>query len=155
MGSKFFLLSWLVAALVGCASSPEAPSSVLEPAPVEPTAEETVVPAEPVAPKPHERLVAQLKRLGYEGLGLEFEDPKVLDLLEKVFTAPETHGRDIKLVYTGMRMQYDKAQKSITIGGTKDLKVILAFFKKHVPKGPPPPPIPPTESSQAPVLPNQ
>ena len=154
---SLFLLLWILG-FAGCASSPNSVSSVLEPAPVEPEATQSAadaLPAPPAAPRPGDQLVEQLRKLGYQGLGLEFEDPKTIELLEKVFAAPDAQGRDIKLVYTGMRLQYDAAQKSITIGGTKDLKAILTFIKKKVPKGPPAPVPPPTESSQAPILPNQ
>jgi hypothetical protein len=128
------LVGLVALALTGCASSPDSPSSVLEPV-EEPTAAAEVA-AEPVvaAPTPASPLLEQLRQLGYQGLGMEFEDPKVLALLTKVFASPEAQNLDLKLVYTGMRMQYDASQKSITIGGTRDIKVILAFLKKNVPK---------------------
>lgn len=127
--------------LVGCASSPDSPSSVLEPVTeASPVAAPVVEP--PAPPKPHDRLVEQLKALGYEGFGLEFEDPSTIAFLEKVFASPQTHNLNLKHVYTGMRMQYDPVQKSLTIGGTKSLSVVLAFLKKKVPKRPAIAPIP-------------
>lgn len=117
----------------GCASSPDSPSSVLEPV----TETESAPPAEEtLVPKPSERLLEQLRALGYQGLGLEYEDPSTIALLEKVFAAPEAQGLDLRLVYTGMRMQYDATQKSVTIGGTNSVAAILAFLKKSVPKRP-------------------
>jgi hypothetical protein len=137
----------------GCASTGDAPSSVLEPV-VESVAD--AYPAES-APKPADPLLEQLKALGYQGLGLEFEDPATLELLQKVFSYPETHGLDLKLVYTGLRMQYDATQKSITIGGMKDPALIVAYIKRHVPRAPaapvatpPPSPTPSPGASLAP-----
>ncbi len=119
--------------VAGCASAPDSPSSILEPV----TENEASAPStEAVAPHPSERLREQLSALGYQGLGMELEDPATLALLEKVFSAPEAQGLDLKLVYTGIRMQFDASQKSLTNGGTKDVAVILAFLRKSVPKRP-------------------
>ncbi len=129
-GKLLKVFGWVAALLLAaaCASSPDSPSSVLEP-----VTETEVPPPEEPAPKPSDKLTAILDELGYEGFGMEYENPATLTLLEKVFSAPEAKSRDIKLVYTGGRLQYDAAQKSVTIGGTTNVKQILNFLKK-VPK---------------------
>lgn len=122
--------------LVRCAGAGDAPSSVLEPVTEDDAAPPAAVEAPPPAPKPADRLLEKLRALGYKGLGMEFEDPSTLTFLEKVFDTPEAKSLDVKHVYTGMRMEYDGVQKSLTLGGTRDIKAVLNFLKKKVPRLP-------------------
>lgn len=142
MSKALFFTSFFLILLGGCASSAESPSSVLEPVAEEnnapPSVLEEAQPTPPPAPKPADRLLEQLRALGYEGTGMEFEDPSTLEFLEKIFASPEAKNLDVKNVYTGMRMEYDKVQKSLTLGGTRDLRSVRSFLKKKVAKRPPP-----------------
>jgi hypothetical protein len=81
-----------------------------------------------------------LKGLGYEALGLSFESDETLLLLGKVFDSPLTHDRKIRIIYTGLQMDYDAKHQSLTINGEKDLATILSFIDKNVPKQIPDPP---------------
>ena len=76
----------------------------------------------------------RLQSLGYEGLGLQFETDETLLLLGRIFDSPMSQNRQIKLLYTGLAMSYDPKHRSLTIGGGKDLKVILDFIDKNIPK---------------------
>ncbi|MBM4304478.1 MAG: hypothetical protein FJ112_09140 [Deltaproteobacteria bacterium] len=81
-----------------------------------------------------------LKSLGYEALGLSFETDETLLLLGKVFDSPVTHGRKIRIIYTGLQMAYDAKHQSLTISSEKDLATILSFIDRNVPKQIPDPP---------------
>ena len=76
----------------------------------------------------------RLQSLGYEGLGLQFETDETLLLLGRIFDSPMSQNRQIKILYTGLAMSYDPKHRSLTIGGGKDLKVILDFMDKNIPK---------------------
>ncbi len=116
----------------GCASESatlESPSPVLEP--VDPIAEE--LPIESPVPPELAKLRAKLAELGYEGVGMEVESGEVVAFLLQVFSSPTAAGRKIQSVYTGAANDYDAAHESLTVGGTRDLKSVLAFIKKKVP----------------------
>ncbi|GEM_PF-2390344 len=76
----------------------------------------------------------KLKNLGYEALGLQFENDDTLLLLGNVFDSALTYDRKIKIIYTGLEMSYDSKHQSLTIGGTKNLGTILNFIDKNIPK---------------------
>lgn len=108
------------------------PASVLEP--VEDTVEvPTPPPDTSAAPATLEALKVQFGKLGYDGIGLEHEDESLLQMLLVVFKDPAAANRKIRSVYTGGAMEYDGQSETLTIGGTKDAKSILAFLKKKVP----------------------
>lgn len=80
-----------------------------------------------------EKLTQQLKDLGYEGVGLQYESAATLALLSEVFSDSRAAGRQIKLVYTGLQMAYDSRHQSFTIGGTASAEAILGFVQKKIP----------------------
>ncbi len=79
-------------------------------------------------------LSEKLAALGYEALGLAFEEDDTLLLLGKVFDSPVAQNRNIKIIYTGLMMSYDPVYQSLTINTTQDLGSILRFIDKKVPK---------------------
>lgn len=114
--------------LTGCGSTPGSPNSaILEPAPAAPEAptEEVVYGQNAESLR---RLESKLAELGYQGVGLQFEKPAVLDVLYSVFSDPRAHGRKIKLVYTGLENSYDSTHESVTLGGTTEVPVMLKFI---------------------------
>lgn len=76
----------------------------------------------------------KLRSLGYEALGLQFENDETLLLLGNVFDSSISRDRQIKIIYTGLSMSYDSKHQSLTIGGTKNLTSILNFIDKNIPK---------------------
>ncbi len=117
--------------LAGCSSQPISapPSDVLEPVAETPTKPETSGSVDPG----YKRLIQLLQSLGYEGVGLQYESPATLDLLYRVFSDSRASNRQLKLVYTGINLSYDSRYMSLTVGGSSDLNVILAFIQKNVP----------------------
>lgn len=80
-----------------------------------------------------QELSATLARLGYQGVGLQYESEGSLQLLKTVFSDPRAAGRKVKLVYTGLHMSYDPKYQSLTIGGSADAGAILDYISKKVP----------------------
>lgn len=80
------------------------------------------------------KLTQTLSKLGYEGVGLEFESKKTLNLLERVFEDERTWNRNLKRVYTGLYMNYDKKYQSLTVGGTSDPAQIVNFIAENIPQ---------------------
>lgn len=124
-----FMLLW------GCASTTvESPSEALEPVgePEErplPLAEES---GELVEPTPqYQKLKDQLESLGYQGVGLQYENPPVLEFLYSVFSDPRTAGLPLKRVYTGLQMAYDRQHHSVTIGGTRDVESVIRYLQEN------------------------
>lgn len=81
-------------------------------------------------------LLATLKGLGYDGVGLEYESDSTLDFLNKLFQSPRVANRKIKLTYTGLALSYDAKHESLTVGGTTDVEYILKYIEKTVPVRP-------------------
>ena len=117
---------------VSCSSNPSiqkssSESDVLEPA--DTPSSETVS-----LPSPHlEKVLQLLASLGYQGIGLEYEDEATLNFLEAVFSSPKVRNRKILLVYTGMQYSYDKEQQSLTLGEDEKVVKALRFIEKNVP----------------------
>jgi hypothetical protein len=149
LSRSIFLLA--LALVISCSSSPPAETSE---APAEPTKKEynvspVLTPVETeseealsqkrsvVNPKFHE-VMQLLQALGYEGLGLEYETEEVYDLLIRVFRDPLVANRQLRLVYTGLQMSYDKKHQSLTIGGLRDPIQVLVYIQKNVPLVPVP-----------------
>lgn len=92
------------------------------------------------------RLKSKLRDLGYESVGMQYESDATLEFLYQVFDNSKAAKRRIKLVYTGLALSYDVGHQSLTIGGTLDPQVVLAFIDRQVPlladkpKAPPPAP---------------
>jgi len=84
----------------------------------------------------YEKVMNLLASLDYQGVGLEHEDKETLDFMEKLFSFPKTHGRDIERVYTGLKLAYDTEQKSFTLGEKVSLEKTLKFIQKNIPKKP-------------------
>lgn len=82
----------------------------------------------------YQELVAQLARLGYQGVGLEYESNASLQLLKSIFSDPRAANRRVRQVYTGLNLAYDAKYSSLTIGGSADAGVILDFIDKKVPR---------------------
>lgn len=124
--------------LAACSSSPTEngilepleektpPAGLAEPAPAAP-------PSAPAASPALQKLLDLFATLGYEAVGMTYEDDATLNLLHRVFSDPLAANRAIKLVYTGHQMAYDAKAQSLTVGGSADAKVILAYLKK-IPK---------------------
>ncbi len=118
--------------LFGCTSSSptiDAPSPVLEAVEAEPEETPIETPVSAFLAKLEDRLAT----LGYEGVGLELETDATLELLFKVFSNPVVAGRKIQSVYTGAANDYDASNGSLTLGGTRNPKDMIAFIKKKVP----------------------
>ncbi|MEZ4749944.1 MAG: hypothetical protein R3B54_04765 [Bdellovibrionota bacterium] len=79
-------------------------------------------------------LSSTLSALGYQGVGLRYETPSVQKMLKEVFSDPRVAGRNIKLLYTGLALSYDRKQGSLTIGGTMEPTAIITYIQKNVPK---------------------
>lgn len=137
LAKSLLVLGFLV--LQGCASSPEpeAPSDVLEPVeevstPEQPSAPTQDNPSEFVDGPPEYRALTELLHsLGYQGVGLQYESPEVLQFLQEVFRDPRAAGLSLKRVYTGLEMAYDTEHQSLTVGGTRDKEAVIAFLLKH------------------------
>ena len=82
----------------------------------------------------YQQLESLLQSSGYRGIGLKFENEATLRQLIEVFSDEQTQGRQIKLVYTGLRMSYGPEHQSLTIGGLKDAKQIVSWITGRVPK---------------------
>lgn len=82
-----------------------------------------------VSPVPS-TLKQSLDRLGIEGIGLEYEPPESLSLIERVFRDSRCEGHRIRTLYTGMSLEYDAKNETLTIGGTADVDAILKFISK-------------------------
>ena len=82
----------------------------------------------------YDELMSVLGQLGYEGVGLQFENDSSLEFLIKLFSDPRMRDRKLRLIYTGLEMSYDARHQSLTIGGTRELEKIFAFIDKNVPK---------------------
>ena len=125
----FFLFLFLQ---VACSSNPAlqksgGESDVLEPA--DAPSSETVS-----LPSPHlEKVLQLLASLGYQGIGLEYEDEATLNFLEAVFSSAKVRNRKILLIYTGMQYSYDKEQQSLTLGEDEKVAKALRFIEKNVP----------------------
>lgn len=115
--------------LTSCASN-ETTSSVLEPV------DEKTETSEPAKAPSFEKLNAQLTQLGYQGVGLDYESEETLSFLLQVFQDPKVAGRNIRLVYTGLKMAYDAEQSSLTVGGVTQVSMAVDFISKKVPKKP-------------------
>jgi hypothetical protein len=129
---KNSVIAMLFTMVCGCASQAptlDSPSPVLEP--VDPIAEQ--LPIEPPVSEELAKLKAKFSELGYEGVGMEVESAEVLSFLMQVFSSPVAVGRKIQAVYTGAANDYDASHESLTIGGTRDVKTVLAFIKKKIP----------------------
>lgn len=123
--------------LLGCAESPPTNvnpskvSGVLE----EVGTEQTSLGASGAPDNPLLRNITdKLQSLGYEALGLQFENDETLLFLGSIFDSPITHDRQIRIIYTGLELSYDSKHKSLTIGGAKNLASILNFIEKNIPK---------------------
>ncbi|MBY0370438.1 hypothetical protein K2X33_07110 [bacterium] len=129
------LILYVVLSACASVSDPLSPSPVLEPEATPIVEKPSVAPVSPAV----QQLTAKLVELGYEGTALELESPDTIDLWWKVFSQPTAANRAIRTVYTGAKMDYDPTPESLTIGGTRDPKAVLAFIKKKVPvrKNPP------------------
>ena len=128
-----FLAAWaLLSACAGHAPTEAAPSGVLE-AVSENGKTRQMSPRHPRTVPAFEKLTQQLKDLGYEGVGLQYESEPTLALSSKVFSDSRAAGRQIKLVYTGLQMAYDSRHQSFTIGGTASAEAILSFIQKKIP----------------------
>lgn len=90
----------------------------------------TVPPEERIVSPNFQKLVALLKGLGYDGVGLQYESVETQNLLYTVFMDPKTHDREIQLVYTGAALSYDPRYKSLTIGGSRELPALINFIQK-------------------------
>lgn len=102
-------------------------SEVLEPADQAPPESNTL-------PSPRlEKVLQLLAGLGYQGVGLEHEDEASLIFMETVFSSPKVRNRKIQLVYTGLKLSYDKEQQSLTLGEDNDPIKALRFIEKNVP----------------------
>ena len=112
-----------------CASTGQpAGSDVLQP--VESTTPNTV----PSVQSPtFIRLQEALQKQGYEGVGLTYETEESLALLYRIFSDPRSENRQIRLVYTGLQMAYDKQHESLTIGQNLALEAIVTFIVKNIP----------------------
>lgn len=117
-------LSALCALFVSCASQIFVP--LKDPA-------NTVPPEERLVSPNFQKLVSLLKGLGYDGVGLQYESVETQNLLYALFSDPKTHDREIQLVYTGAALAYDPRYKSLTIGGSRELAVLINFIQKSVP----------------------
>ncbi|NBT59804.1 hypothetical protein EBT16_13575 [bacterium] len=123
-----FILSFLWACSSGpTASKSTAVSDVLEPAD-EPSTEAKSVPS-----PSFEKALQLLAGLGYQGVGLEHEDEATLQFVQAVFSSPKVQNRKIDLVYTGLKLSYDKEQRSLTLGEDSDLSKTLRFIEKNIP----------------------
>jgi hypothetical protein len=117
---------------VACSSNPAlqksgGESDILEPA--DAPSSETVS-----LPSPHlEKVLQLLASLGYQGIGLEYEDEATLNFLEAVFSSAKVRNRKILLIYTGMQYSYDKEQQSLTLGEDEKVAKALRFIEKNVP----------------------
>lgn len=121
-----FLAICVICLTCGCASH-ERVNPVLEPAEAESE--------KPIQTRPanYEKLMGLLSNLGYEGVGLEYDDEKTIDLLIAIFSDPRAKGLKLRLVYTGLTMSFDVAQDSLTIGGVSNAQSALEFMRKHIP----------------------
>ena len=122
----FFCLVW------GCASQEnrnpvESPSPVLEPA------DEIGVVSESPRPSNFDETMQLLSRLGYQGVGLEHEDEATLKFVISVFSNPKSQNRNIRFVYTGLQLSYDREQSSLTLGENSSLAQTLKFIEKNIP----------------------
>jgi len=128
----FVLGGFLLVFQVACSSSssvlkPAGESDILEPA--DTSSKETLS-----LPSPQlEKVLQLLASLGYQGIGLEYEDEATLNFLEAVFSSPKVRNRKISLVYTGMQYSYDKEQQSLTLGEEEKVPKALKFIEKNVP----------------------
>ncbi len=122
--------------LAQCASKPATTPAVLEPvngqASVPTGNEDSGVAISAVDPA-LAKLKDLLSKLGYEGVGLEFESADTLALLQSVFSDKRTANKDIRFIYTGITMAYDAGGKALTIGGTRDVQSVITFISKKVP----------------------
>lgn len=133
MGKLGALLIGVILVLqAACSSSPTVPnpvseSDILEPADA-PSSEIVALPSPQL-----EKVLQLLTSLGYQGIGLEYEDEATLKFLEAVFSSPKVRNRKIALVYTGMQYSYDKEQQSLTLGEDEKVAKALRFIEKNVP----------------------
>lgn len=81
----------------------------------------------------YEQLMSFLASLGYQGVGFEHEDSQTLQYVERVFREPQTHGRRIDRIYTGLKLSYDAEQKSLTLGEGMSVEATVLFIKTKVP----------------------
>lgn len=79
---------------------------------------------------PLHKLSELLKNLGYEAVGMNYENETTLQLLIKVFSDPSAQNRAIQFVYTGFQMAYEPKAQSLTVGGANEPSVILKFIHK-------------------------
>ena len=121
-------LSMLLCALILRCASPQT-SDVLEP--VKETESEPM--AQEGASAGFLELEQILKNQGYEPIGIQFETPQTLEILKRVFSDPKTHQRNLKFIYTGLQMSYDKAAESLTVGGLNNPIAIVQYIAKNVP----------------------
>jgi len=123
--------------LLGCAESPptNANSSKVSGVLEEVGTEQNSLGASGAPDNPLLRNITdKLQGLGYEALGLQFENDETLLFLGSIFDSPITHDRQIRIIYTGLELSYDSKHKSLTIGGAKNLASILNFIEKNIPK---------------------
>lgn len=117
-------------ALLAACTSSEVPTEVVQ----EVTLSETPAPtAPPVVSETYEKLKALLTTRGYEGIGLEFENETMWELLFKTFSDPKTANRQLKAIYTGASNSYDPKAQSLTIGKSTNPIEILSFIRKSIP----------------------
>ncbi len=132
--NSFYLLLLVCFLFLGSCASPhkskDSEFSVLEP--LEKNEQREVNP-EPTNKEEYDKLVTILNSLGYKGIGLEYENKEILNFLFDLFSDEITHNRRIKLIYTGLRMEYDPIHESLTIGGLRQKNEVLDYIKKKVP----------------------
>ncbi|NBX93684.1 MAG: hypothetical protein EBQ85_10690 [Proteobacteria bacterium] len=105
----------------------ESPSPVLEPA------DEISVVSESPRPSNFDETMQLLSQLGYQGVGLEHEDEATLKFIISVFSNPKSQNRNIRFVYTGLQLSYDREQFSLTLGENSSLAQTLKFIEKNIP----------------------
>ena len=83
------------------------------------------------------RLKALLSEMGIEPVGLELEPEEVLERIYTLFERLKKEGRwPIRMVYTGLRMEYDPQYQALTIGPVS-VEEAYRYIKRRLKRGPP------------------
>ena len=120
---KLLFISLVLLAISGCATTKD---KLLDPG--KESAQEQMS-----AHPSYQKLIQILKAREIQGVGLQYETEATLDLLYRVFSDTRTANRQVSIVYTGLSLSYDPRYRSLTIGGTNDANVIIAYIQKSIP----------------------